>query len=143
MKYIEANNVIHRDLALRNLLITKSSAGYCVKIGDLVNFLRNFSYLLQGLGRTLENSYYSTNGKPIPIKWSAPEVVLEGKFTIKSDAWSFGVVLWEIFSYGKVPYPAFSNEQVVDNIGKGYRMSKPEIMPSSVAELMASCWNAK
>ena len=128
MKYIEANHVIHRDLALRNLLICKASNGYCVKVGDL------------GLGRSLEKHYYSTNGKPIPIKWSAPEVVLEGQFTNKSDVWSFGVTLWELFSYGRVPYPAFSNEEVVNKIEAGYRMSKPENMPESVAKIMFDCW---
>ena len=131
MKYIEVNNVIHRDLALRNLLISKTSTGHCVKVGDL------------GLGRSLQTSYYSTNGKPIPIKWSAPEVILEGKFTIKSDVWSFGITLWEIFSYAKAPYPAFSNEEVVKKIEEGYRMPKPDTMPEEVAKLMLACWDQK
>lgn len=100
---------MHRDLALRNLLITVSSEGYLVKISDF------------GMSRALEKDYYKSESKTIPVKWSPPEVIDSGNFTLKSDVWSFvsflffyyvffsnmkfkfdykGVVLWELFSLG-------------------------------------------
>ena len=81
MKYIESQNIVHRDLALRNLLITGAGKdSFVVKVGDL------------GLSRTVESSYYKSEGKPIPYKWSAPEMILQGRSTSKSDVWSYGIV---------------------------------------------------
>lgn len=100
MKYLEANNVIHRDLALRNILASVDEReNYTVKVSDF------------GMSRVLQQNYYKTEDKKMPIKWSAPEVsatkariniqfIQYGKSTSKSDVWSFGICLWELFSYG-------------------------------------------
>jgi tyrosine-protein kinase Tec len=93
MLYLSQVNIIHRDLAARNLLVAASTdpaKKYLVKISDL------------GMGKSMEEDYYSSNEKTIPVKWCPPEVLEFGKFSIQSDIWSFGVVLWEIFSRGKV-----------------------------------------
>jgi serine/threonine protein kinase len=71
------------------------------------------------------------------------EVYLQGKSSSKSDVFSFGVVMWEIFSFGTIPYPAFTNEQVVEKVSQGYRMAPSPNMPRDVAQLMGKCWEQK
>jgi c-src tyrosine kinase len=70
------------------------------------------------------------------VQWSPPEVVLYRQFTSKSDVWSFGICLWELFSFGTMPYPTMSNEDAVNRVLKGYRMDKPEGCPDEVYEIM-------
>ena len=74
------------------------------------------------------------------MKWSAPEAFERGRFSTQSDIWSFGVVLWEIFTYGKHPYPELSNKEVIEKIPGGYRMTPPAICPEDIKLLMMQCW---
>ena len=77
----------------------------------------------------------------LPIKWSAPETLLYHRFTIKSDVWSFGILLYEIVTYGRFPYPGMSNAQVLEaTIGQGYRMPGPMGCPDQLYEIMRECW---
>ncbi|XP_026147407.1 tyrosine-protein kinase fynb isoform X2 [Carassius auratus] len=126
MAYIERMNYIHRDLRSANILVGDSLA---CKIADF------------GLARLIEdNEYTARQGAKFPIKWTAPEAALYGKFTIKSDVWSFGILLTELVTKGRVPYPGMNNREVLEQVERGYRMPSPQDCPSSLHELMVQCW---
>ncbi|XP_010783250.1 protein-tyrosine kinase 6-like [Notothenia coriiceps] len=126
MSYLEQNNSIHRDLAARNVLVGED---YICKVADF------------GLARVIKEPFYITEDKKIPYKWSAPEAISHGKFSNKSDVWSFGVLLYEIMTHGGTPYPAFSNQEVFEQVSNGYRMSAPSNCPNSLYEIMLQCWS--
>jgi len=123
MEYLESQNVIHRDLAARNILISESDHA---KVSDF--------------GLALHNSTFLQSGK-LPIKWTAPEALREHEFSSKSDMWSFGVLLWEIYSFGRVPYPRIPLADVVKHVEKGYKMEAPEGCPKSIYDVMKKAWN--
>uniref|UniRef100_A0A671N002 Tyrosine-protein kinase n=1 Tax=Sinocyclocheilus anshuiensis TaxID=1608454 RepID=A0A671N002_9TELE len=129
MAYIEKKNYIHRDLRAANVLVSDS---LLCKIADF------------GLARVIEDDQYTAReGAKFPIKWTAPEAINYGSFTIKSDMWSFGVLLYEIITYGKNPYPGMSNSEVMSSVQRGYRMPRPENCPTELYEIMTSCWKSK
>jgi serine/threonine protein kinase len=129
MCYLESNHVLHRDLACRNVLIAKESDGkFLAKISDF------------GLSRS--SDLYQTAEKTMPVKWTAIESLKFGTFTSKSDVWSFGVLLWELFSFGTIPYAGKSNASVIEEVAAGYRLPSPENCPEEVYQLMVKCWNA-
>ncbi|KAJ4939212.1 tyrosine-protein kinase fyna [Gymnodraco acuticeps] len=126
MAYIERMNYIHRDLRSANILVGESLV---CKIADF------------GLARLIEdNEYTARQGAKFPIKWTAPEAALYGKFTIKSDVWSFGILLTELVTKGRVPYPGMNNREVLEQVERGYRMPCPQDCPPSLHELMVQCW---
>uniref|UniRef100_A0A3Q0RSH4 Tyrosine-protein kinase n=1 Tax=Amphilophus citrinellus TaxID=61819 RepID=A0A3Q0RSH4_AMPCI len=126
MAYIERMNYIHRDLRSANILV---SDNLVCKIADF------------GLARLIEdNEYTARQGAKFPIKWTAPEAALYGKFTIKSDVWSFGILLTELVTKGRVPYPGMNNREVLEQVERGYRMPCPQDCPISLHELMLQCW---
>lgn len=126
MAYLEARNYVHRDLAARNILVGENNI---VKIADF------------GLARLIkETEYEARAGARFPIKWTAPEAANYSKFSIKSDVWSFGIVLYEIITYGRVPYPSMSNTEVLNQIEHGYRMPAPSGCPKALYEIMCDCW---
>jgi len=127
MCLLEREKVIHRDLSLRNLLVKKQSGIYIVKISDF------------GLSRAVETYYRSDNN--IPIKWSAPEVLEYGTHSIKSDVWSFGICMWELFSYGRLPFPEYSNELARNKILQGNIMPCPYGCTAEIYNLMRWCWS--
>lgn len=92
------------------------------------------------MSRLIEGNYYKTDSSLIPVRWSSPESLEYREFTHKSDVWSFGVILYELFSYGKVPYASMSNSEVLEEINKGYRLPKPETCPEVIYEMMLKCW---
>ncbi|XP_055375144.1 tyrosine-protein kinase CSK [Condylostylus longicornis] len=123
MEYLEAKKVVHRDLAARNVLISEN----CVaKVSDF------------GLAR--EECYNLEVGK-LPIKWTAPEALKGGRFSNKSDMWSFGILLWEIYSFGRVPYPRIPLADVVKHVEVGYKMEAPEGCPPEIYEMMRQAWD--
>uniref|UniRef100_A0A4W5M5H0 Tyrosine-protein kinase n=1 Tax=Hucho hucho TaxID=62062 RepID=A0A4W5M5H0_9TELE len=129
MAYIEKKNYIHRDLRTANVLVSES---LLCKIADF------------GLARVIEDDQYTAReGAKFPIKWTAPEAINYGSFTIKSDMWSFGVLLYEIITYGKIPYPGMSNGEVMTSVQRGYRMPRPENCPNELYDIMNSCWKSK
>ncbi|XP_040206190.1 tyrosine-protein kinase Fyn isoform X3 [Rana temporaria] len=126
MAYIERMNYIHRDLRSANILVGN---GLICKIADF------------GLARLIEdNEYTARQGAKFPIKWTAPEAALYGRFTIKSDVWSFGILLTELVTKGRVPYPGMNNREVLEQVERGYRMPCPQDCPNSLHELMLNCW---
>jgi fyn-related kinase len=98
MAFLESHGFVHRDLAARNVLV---GDGMVVKIADF-----RLSRVLVG------DIYEAPEGDRFPIKWTAPEACLENKFSIKSDVWSFGILLTEITTFGRIPYPGMANAEV-------------------------------
>jgi serine/threonine protein kinase len=100
-----------------------------------------------GLARVLkdadEDIYQAKQGAKFPIKWSAPESISYGRFTIKSDVWSFGILLYEIFTKGQVPYPGMNNREVTEQLMRGYRMPRQHAIPEPVYDVMKKCWKEK
>ncbi|XP_037548230.1 tyrosine-protein kinase ABL1 [Nematolebias whitei] len=126
MEYLEKKNFIHRDLAARNCLVGEN---HLVKVADF------------GLSRLMTGDTYTAHaGAKFPIKWTAPESLAYNTFSIKSDVWAFGVLLWEIATYGMSPYPGIDLSQVYELLQRDYRMERPEGCPEKVYELMTACW---
>ncbi|XP_045496190.1 tyrosine-protein kinase Fer isoform X2 [Colias croceus] len=125
MRYLESKSCIHRDLAARNCLVGDDNI---VKISDF------------GMSREEEEYIVSGGMKQIPIKWTAPEALNFGKYTSLCDVWSYGVLVWEIFSKGDTPYAGMSNSRAREKIDQGYRMPAPEGCPEEVYALMLRCW---
>ncbi|TRY88809.1 hypothetical protein DNTS_015022 [Danionella cerebrum] len=129
MAYLETSNFIHRDLAARNCLVSKNNV---VKIADF------------GMARfVLDDQYTSSYGSKFPVKWSSPEVIKFWKYSSKSDVWSFGVLMWEIYSEGRMPYDLRSNSEVIEALKAGLRLLKPRLCPQSVYNLMQWSWKEK
>lgn len=127
MEYLASHSFIHKDLAARNILVGEQLH---VKISDL------------GLSREIYSSdYYLIQPKTLlPIRWMPPEAIAYGKFSTESDIWSFGVVLWEVFSYGLQPYYGFSNQEVMEMVRKRQLLPCPEDCPPRFYGLMTECW---
>ena len=127
LEYLAEHHFIHRDLATRNCLINKQ---LFVKIADF------------GLSKDVySKDYYRLGNKSVlPIRWMPPEAILYRIFSLQSDIWSFGIVLWEIFSRGTQPYCALSNEEVVDYVKKMKVLRCPSGCPRELYELMMNCW---
>uniref|UniRef100_A0A8D8YG78 receptor protein-tyrosine kinase n=1 Tax=Cacopsylla melanoneura TaxID=428564 RepID=A0A8D8YG78_9HEMI len=128
MQYLSDMNYVHRDLAARNVLV---NAQLVCKIADF------------GLSREMESTTdcaYTTRGGKIPVRWTAPEAIAFRKFTSASDVWSFGIVCWEVMSYGERPYWNWSNQDVIKSIEKGYRLPAPMDCPEAVYQLMLDAW---
>ena len=128
MEYLASKNHVHRDLACRNCLINSDLK---VKIGDF------------GMSRNLySRDYYRINGQAIlPVRWMSPESLVYGKFSIEGDVWSFGVVMWEVFSFALQPYYGLSNEEVTEAIRHGKVLHRPDDCPSEVYNVMKECWD--
>ncbi|XP_053387747.1 tyrosine-protein kinase Fer-like isoform X1 [Mercenaria mercenaria] len=126
MAYLSDKGCIHRDLAARNCLVGDSNV---VKISDF------------GMSREEEEYTVSDGMKQIPIKWTAPEALNFGKYTTACDVWSFGILMWEIFSNGQTPYPGWTNAIARESVEQGYRMQAPTGTPDSIYQLMLKCWD--
>ncbi|XP_033956346.1 fibroblast growth factor receptor 2 isoform X2 [Pseudochaenichthys georgianus] len=129
MEYLASQKCIHRDLAARNVLVTESNI---MKIADF------------GLARDVHNiDYYkkTTNGR-LPVKWMAPEALFDRVYTHQSDVWSFGVLMWEIFTLGGSPYPGIPVEELFKLLKEGHRMDKPGNCTNELYMMMKDCWHA-
>ncbi|XP_046877361.1 protein tyrosine kinase 2 beta, b [Hypomesus transpacificus] len=125
--YLGGVNMVHRDIAVRNILV---AAPDCVKLGDF------------GLSRYIEQEeYYKASVTRLPIKWMAPESINFRRFTSASDVWMFAVCLWEIISRGKQPFFWLENRDVINQLEQGIRLPKPEECPPALYSLMTRCWS--
>lgn len=127
MQYLAARHFVHRDLAARNCLVGDNLT---VKIADF------------GMSRDVYTcDYYKMGGeRPMPVRWMSPESILFARFTHESDVWSYGVVLWEIYSRGKQPFYGHNNDGATKRILQGIILVPPEDCPRFACELMRACW---
>ncbi|XP_019910976.2 NT-3 growth factor receptor isoform X2 [Esox lucius] len=131
MVYLASQHFVHRDLATRNCLVGN---GLLVKIGDF------------GMSRDIYSTdYYRDEEKVgghtmLPIRWMPPESIMYRKFTTESDVWSFGVIMWEIFTYGKQPWFQLGNNEVIECITQGRVLDRPRVCPKEVYDVMLGCW---
>ncbi|XP_041369716.1 tyrosine-protein kinase receptor torso-like [Gigantopelta aegis] len=130
MEFLCQKKFVHRDLAARNILIFNNRL---LKISDF------------GLSRDIyeTNMYQPTSARMLPYKWMPMESIFDNIFTTKSDVWSFGVVLWEIVTFGGCPYPGIPNKDLFGLLKNGYRMEQPSRCSHEIYEIMLSCWHPK
>nr|XP_058944931.1 uncharacterized protein LOC131772987 isoform X1 [Pocillopora verrucosa] len=127
MSYLSAKSIIHRDLAARNVLVGQKET---CKVTDF------------GMARDVqqENIYEQKTKGRLPVKWTAYEALLYGKYTTKSDVWSYGVLLYEIFTIGGSPYPRMDGRKIANLLQDGYRMPKPQHVDEKLYQIMMKCW---
>ncbi|KAE9419299.1 hypothetical protein Angca_004455, partial [Angiostrongylus cantonensis] len=130
MEFMANKKIIHRDLAARNVLVTEN---FVMKISDF------------GLSRDVHcNDYYRKKGNGrLPIKWMALEALDSHMYTVESDVWSYGILLWEIMTMGGTPYPTIAMPQLYSVLKGGYRMEAPQKCPGEIYDLMVSCWQSE
>ncbi|XP_015242030.1 PREDICTED: protein-tyrosine kinase 2-beta-like isoform X2 [Cyprinodon variegatus] len=127
LAYLEGLNMVHRDIAVRNILVASAE---CVKLGDF------------GLSRYVDDQeYYKASVSRLPIKWMAPESINFRRFTSASDVWMFGVCVWEIFSMAQQPFSWLENGQVINLLESGTRLGKPQKCPPTIYSLLTRCWS--
>ncbi|CAB3991422.1 Muscle, skeletal receptor tyrosine kinase, partial [Paramuricea clavata] len=128
LQYLASHRLIHRDVATRNCLVGDDLT---IKIADF------------GMSRDIySNNYYKIEKDTVlPIRWLSPEAVLYGKFTIESDIYSYGVLLWEVFTFSMQPYYGYTNKEVLEFIAKGIHLAKPDFCPNFVYPIMKKCWS--
>ena len=126
MNYLSSHNFVHKDLAARNCMIGRDLQ---VKIGFLSLSCDRY-----------KADYYCFNNKQIPLRWMPPEAIFDDNFSAKSDVWSYGVLVWEIYNFGQMPYHERSNEEVLKSINDDLRLPSADNCPDAVLELMEKCW---
>jgi len=133
MQYLAEAGFVHRDLAARNVLLDKTMT---CRVGDF-----GLSVDLAAEDKEDTGVYSGTEGAKIPVRWTAIEAVCFRQFSTASDVWSFGILLWEIWSYAEMPYKGWNNKKVTEQVGNGYRLLKPANCPDEVYKVMIECWN--
>ena len=129
LQYLSSKDLIHRDVSARNCLV---GANNIVRLADF------------GLSRdTSDNAknYYKKAGGMVPVKWMAPEALTYGKYTSSNDVWAFGVLCWEVYSFGAQPYAHLNNQEVMVRICKGERLERPQVCPESLWDVIIKCWS--
>lgn len=135
MKYLTDKAYVHRDLAARNVLVDDRLT---CKIADF-----GLSRGLRQCNGSFEQEYTTQQGGKIPIRWTAPEAIMNHKYTAASDVWSFGIVMWEVMSFGERPYWDWTNHHVIQEVvHNGYRLPAPQDTPKKLYEMMLGCWQA-
>ncbi len=124
MYYLGEKGFIHRDLAARNVLINKL---FVCKIADF--------------GLSQNTTATSSKGDKIPVRWTAPEAIRFNRYSTASDVWSYGVVLYEVWTYADTPYGTWDNQRIIREVDQGYRLAKPKKCSSNTYALMLQCWS--
>ncbi|KAH7709764.1 Protein KIN-9 c [Aphelenchoides avenae] len=125
LEYLNSMGCIHRDVAARNVIV--DHANVC-KIGDF------------GLCRLTDSLLYTARGGRLPLRWMAPESLRSFEYSFKSDVWSYGVVLYELFSFGAVPFSSLENSKLLEHLDAGHRLERPTYCPPEIYQIMLSCW---
>lgn len=129
MMYLADMKVVHRDLAARNILVGENKV---CKISDF------------GLARDVNVDIYVRSSQArLPVKWMPPESLFLGESSTMSDVWSYGIVLWEVFTIGDSPYPGVKGREVVSLLERGYRMPRPIHIGDELFSIMSECWSEK
>ncbi|XP_077402898.1 macrophage colony-stimulating factor 1 receptor 2 isoform X2 [Vanacampus margaritifer] len=129
LDFLSTQNCIHRDVAARNVLLTDRHVAKICDFGLARDIRNDDSYIVQGNAR-------------LPVKWMSPESIFQCVYTVQSDVWSYGVLLWEIFSLGKSPYPNVAvDTKFYKMIKDGCHMDRPDFAPPQMYQLMTSCWS--
>uniref|UniRef100_A0A9J7X5N2 receptor protein-tyrosine kinase n=1 Tax=Cyprinus carpio carpio TaxID=630221 RepID=A0A9J7X5N2_CYPCA len=129
LDFLAAKNCIHRDVAARNVLLTNSRVAKICDFGLARDIMNDSNYVVKGNAR-------------LPVKWMAPESIFDCVYTVQSDVWSYGILLWEIFSLGKSPYPnILVDSKFYKMIKCGYQMSRPDFASPEMYSIMKMCWN--
>ena len=126
LSFLSDKNLVHRDIAARNCLV---GPGLIIKLADFG--------LARGTGSDL---YYRKLGGTMPIRWMPPEAIFDGKYSVRSDVWSFGVIIWEVFTFGQMPFYGRSNEEVLEESKEGRHLPLPNGCPQTVCDIMEWCW---
>ncbi|XP_058022624.1 macrophage colony-stimulating factor 1 receptor isoform X2 [Ahaetulla prasina] len=128
MTFLASKNCIHRDLAARNVLVADGLVAKICDFGLARDIVNDSNYVVKGNAR-------------LPVKWMAPESIFECVYTVQSDVWSYGILLWEIFSLGRSPYPGVKvNNKFYNLVKQGYHMGKPDFAPDDMYNIMTACW---
>nr|XP_055036439.1 macrophage colony-stimulating factor 1 receptor isoform X2 [Misgurnus anguillicaudatus] len=128
MDFLSSKNCIHRDLAARNVLVTDCGVVKICDFGLARDIMNDLNYVVKGNAR-------------LPVKWMSPESIFECVYTVQSDVWSYGILLWEIFSLGMTPYPnVVVDANFYKMIKDGYQMSQPDFAPHEIYTIMKMCW---
>uniref|UniRef100_A0ABM5FL87 receptor protein-tyrosine kinase n=1 Tax=Pogona vitticeps TaxID=103695 RepID=A0ABM5FL87_9SAUR len=129
MSFLASKNCIHRDLAARNVLVADGRVAKICDFGLARDIMNDANYVVKGNAR-------------LPVKWMAPESIFECVYTVQSDVWSYGILLWEIFSLGRSPYPGMKvNGKFYQMVKQGYHMGRPDFAPDDIYHIMTACWN--
>ncbi|KAJ8281598.1 hypothetical protein COCON_G00041170 [Conger conger] len=129
LDFLAARNCIHRDVAARNVLLTDGRVAKICDFGLARDIMNDSNYVVKGNAR-------------LPVKWMAPESIFDCVYTVQSDVWSYGILLWEIFSLGKSPYPSILvDTKFYKMIKCGYQMSRPNFAPPEMYSIMKLCWS--
>eukprot|EP01119_Soliformovum_irregulare_P021043 TRINITY_DN691_c0_g1_i1.p1 TRINITY_DN691_c0_g1~~TRINITY_DN691_c0_g1_i1.p1 ORF type:complete len:211 (+),score=38.19 TRINITY_DN691_c0_g1_i1:24-635(+) len=128
MIHLHDKGIMHRDLALRNILFASSGNGFLAKVADF------------GMSRATDEGHYNSRGGKIAIKWAAPEALQHQQFSNASDVWAFGITLWELFSNGAEPYPGTTMLEASQMIFEGHRMEPPASCPEDIQNLIRQMW---
>lgn len=131
MRFLVDKRIIHRDLAARNILITEQCGMKTAKVSDF------------GLAISSEPSEDVTGSDRLPIKWLALECLEKAEFSHKSDVWSFGIVIFEMYSLGEVPFSDIEPTELIGHLKSGARPKTPLLATEKVEEIMRSCWEEK
>ncbi|CAG5129914.1 unnamed protein product, partial [Candidula unifasciata] len=125
LKHLADKQIIHRDVAARNVLLADKLVA---KIADF------------GLSKN-DQTYVKTSSTRVPIRWMAIESLFNNTYTLQSDVWSFGVLLWEIFTLGGTPYSSIDSQQLFKYLKDGHRLRKPRLCDQDMYAMMLQCWN--
>ncbi|OWK00637.1 FLT1 [Cervus elaphus hippelaphus] len=129
MEFLSSRKCIHRDLAARNILLSENNVVKICDFGLARDIYKNPDYVRKGDTR-------------LPLKWMAPESIFDKIYSTKSDVWSYGVLLWEIFSLGGSPYPGVQmDEDFCSRLKDGMRMRAPEYATPEIYQIMLDCWH--
>ncbi|XP_077182721.1 macrophage colony-stimulating factor 1 receptor [Paroedura picta] len=129
MSFLASKNCIHRDLAARNVLVADGQVAKICDFGLARDIMNDTNYVVKGNAR-------------LPVKWMAPESIFECVYTVQSDVWSYGILLWEIFSLGRSPYPGMKvDSKFYSLVKQGYQMARPDFASDNTYNIMKTCWS--